>query len=188
MNHPSCEGSSLGRRTMACVAAMALAAGILLPGAASAKGREDGEVRVVLGGNVPGPAANGLGPGCNIIPPLASTGTKVDISQFPPADSLTDPELAGPVQLLKSGKFDIPIEALTGINVPSGNPRGTITLPLFKGAVKTPSRPKPPCYIILYPVNQNDATRLDVNFSTKLPNAADAARPATLQADGALRF
>jgi hypothetical protein len=55
-------------------------------------------------------------PGCNIIPPLASIGTKVDISQFPPPDSLTDPELAGPVQLLKSGKFDIPIEQLTGVN------------------------------------------------------------------------
>jgi len=176
MNHPSCEGSSLGRRTMACVSAMALATGILLPGAASAQGRQDGEGRVVLAGNGPGPAANGPGPGCNIIPPLASTGTKVDISQFPPADSLTDPELAGPVQLLKSGKFDIPIEALTGINVPSGNPRGTITLPLFKGAVKTPSGPKPAWYIILDAGNQDEATRLGVNFSKKLPNAGDAAR------------
>ncbi len=169
MNHPSCEGSSLGRRTMACVSAMALATGILLPGAASAQGRQEGEGRgegrVVLAGNGPGPAANGPGPGCNIIPPLASTGTKVDISQFPPADSLTDPELAGPVQLLKSGKFDIPIEALTGINVPSDNPRGTITLPLFKGAVKTPSGPKPAWYIILDAGNQDEATRLGVNFS-----------------------
>src|SRR5712691_2474495 len=192
MNHPSCEGSSLGRRTMACVSAMALATGILLPGAASAQGRQEGEGRgegrVVLAGNGPGPAANGPGPGCNIIPPLASTGTKVDISQFPPADSLTDPELAGPVQLLKSGKFDIPIEALTGINVPSGNPRGTITLPLFKGAVKTPAGPQPAWYIILDAGNQDEATRLGVNFSKKLPNAGDAARPATRQADGTFFF
>jgi len=192
MNHPSCKGSSLGRRTMACVSAMALATGILLPGAASAQGRQEGEGRgegrVVLAGNGPGPAANGPGPGCNIIPPLASTGTKVDISQFPPADSLTDPELAGPVQLLKSGKFDIPIEALTGINFPSGNPRGTITLPLFKGAVKTPSGPKPAWYIILDAGNQDEATRLGVNFSKKLPNAGDAARPATRQADGTFLF
>lgn len=85
-------------------------------------------------GNGPGPAANGPGPGCNIIPPVASIGTKVDISQFPPADSLTNPDLAGPVQLLKSGKFDIPIEELTTLNVPPGTPRGTITLPLYKGA------------------------------------------------------
>src|SRR6266849_232128 len=188
MNYPSCEGSSLGRRTMACVSAIALATGILLPGAASAQGRQEGEGRVVLVGNGPGPAANGPGPGCNIIPPLASTGTKVDISQFPPADSLTDPELAGPVQLLKSGKFDIPIEALTGINVPSGNPRGTITLPLFKGAVKTPSGPKPAWYIILDAGNQDEATRLGVNFSKKLPNAGDAARTATRQADGTFLF
>src|SRR5216684_9400477 len=190
MNHPSCEGSSLGRRTMACVSAMALATGILLPGAASARGRQEGggEGRVVLAGNGPGPAANGPGPGCNIIPPLASTGTKVDISQFPPADSLTDPELAGPVQLLKSGKFDIPIEALTGINVPSGNPRGTITLPLYKGAVNTPFGLKPMWYIILDAGDQAEAERLGVNFSKKLPNAGDAARPATRQADGTFLF
>jgi len=56
---------------------------------------------LLLQGNGPGPAANEAGPGCNIIPPLASIGTKVNIRQFPPADSLTDPELAGPVQLLK---------------------------------------------------------------------------------------
>ncbi len=59
------------------------------------------EEHLLRGGNGPGPAANGPGPGCNLIPPLASTGTKVDISQFPPPDSLTDPELAGPVQLLR---------------------------------------------------------------------------------------
>src|SRR5258708_11020663 len=56
-------------------------------------------------GNGPGPAANGTGPGCNIIPPLASIGTKVDISQFPPAHSPTNPPLAGPSPFLKSRKF-----------------------------------------------------------------------------------
>jgi hypothetical protein len=141
-----------------------------------------------VAGNGPGPAANGPGPGCNIIPPLASTGTKVDISQFPPADSLTDPELAGPVQLLKSGKFDIPIAALTSINVPAGTPRGTITLPLFKGAVNMPSGLKPAWYIILDAGDQAEADRLGVNFSRKLHNAGDAARPATLRADGTFLF
>ncbi len=77
---------------------------------------------LLLQGNGPGPAANEAGPGCNIIPPLASIGTKVNIKQFPPADSLTDAELAGPVQLLKSGKFDIPIEKLIKVNVPPGTP------------------------------------------------------------------
>jgi hypothetical protein len=139
-------------------------------------------------GNGPGPAANGPGPGCNLIPPLASIGTKVDISQFPPPDSLTDPELAGPVQLLRSGKFDLPIEQLTGVNVPNGKPRGTITLPLFKGAVNTPSGLKPAWYIILDAGNQAEAERLGVNFSKKLPNAGSAARPATRRSDGTFLF
>jgi hypothetical protein len=139
-------------------------------------------------GNGPGPAANGPGPGCNLIPPEASTGTKVDISQFPPPDSLTDPELAGPVQLLRSGKFDLPIEQLTAVNVPKGKPRGTITLPLFKGAVNTPSGLKPAWYIILDAGNQAEAERLGVNFSKKLPNAGSAARPATRRSDGTFLF
>ena len=151
----------------------------------AATAAEDGPVRA---GNGPGPAANGPGPGCNIIPPLASIGTKVDISQFPPPDSLTNPDLAGPVQLLRSGKFDIPIESLTGVNIPSGTLRGTVTLPLFKGAVKTPSGLKPAWYIILDAGNQAEAERLGVNFSKKLPNAGDAARPATRQADGTFLF
>src|SRR5229473_4881042 len=141
-------------------------------------------------GNGPGPAANGPGPGCNLIPPEASTGTKVDISQFPPPDSLTDPELAGPVQLLRSGKFDLPIEQLTGVNVPAGTPRGTVTLPLFKGAVKTASGLKPAWYVVLDAGNQGEADRLGVNFSKKLrvENVGAAARPATLRADGTFLF
>jgi hypothetical protein len=139
-------------------------------------------------GNGPGPAANGPGPGCNVIPPLASIGTKVDITEFPPPDSLTDPELAGPVQLLRSGKFDLPIEQLTGVNVPAGTPRGTITLPLFKGAVKTTSGLKPAWYVILDAGDQGEADRLGVNFSKKLHNGAAAARPATIRADGTFLF
>jgi hypothetical protein len=139
-------------------------------------------------GNGPGPAANGPGPGCNVIPPLASIGTKVDITEFPPPDSLTDPELAGPVQLLRSGKFDLPIEQLTGVNVPAGTPRGTITLPLFKGAVKTASGLKPAWYVILDAGDQGEADRLGVNFSKKLHNGAAAARPATIRADGTFLF
>ncbi|SRR6266849_589131 len=151
-------------------------------------GQDEGRSGLLRAGNGPGPAANGPGPGCNVIPPLASIGTIVDISQFPPADSLTDPELAGPVQLLKSGKFDLPIEQLTSVDVPAGTPRGTITLPLFKGAVKTPSGLKPMWYIILDVGNQAEADRLGVNFSKKLPNDAVAARPATRRADGTFLF
>ena len=139
-------------------------------------------------GNGPGPAANGPGPGCNVIPPIATIGTVVNISQFPPPDSLTDPELVGPVQFLKSGKFDIPLDQLTSTNVPAGTPRGTITLPLYKGAVKTPSGLKPAWYVILDTGNQTESERLGVNFSKKLPNDAVAARPATRRADGTFLF
>jgi len=173
---------------------VAIAAAITFCSArASAEDRsiqEQVEGRPLRARNGPGPAANGPGPGCNVIPPLASIGTKVDISEFPPPDSLTDPELAGPVQLLRSAEFDIPIASLTHVDVPSGSPRGTITLPLFKGAVKTPSGLKPAWYIILDAGDQTEADRLGVNFSKKLKpgNTGDAARPATLRADGTFLF
>ena len=183
------DGGNLLRKSVACISAMIVASVMLQSGTASAQEREErGNGGLLRAGNGPGPAANGPGPGCNIIPPLASIGTKVDISQFPPADSLTNPDLAGPVQLLKSGKFDIPIEQLTGVNVPAGIPRGTITLPLFKGAVNTPSGLKPAWYIILDAGDQAEAERLGVNFSKKLHNAGDAARTATRRADGTFLF
>ena len=149
-------------------------------------GHEEG--RFLRAGNGPGPGPNGPGPGCNVIPPLASTGTKVDISEFPPPDSLIDPELAGPVQLLRSGTFDIPIESLTTVNIGANSPRGTITLPLFKGAVKTPAGVKPAWYVILDAGDQGEADRLGVNFSKKLHNAVAAARPATIRSDGTFLF
>jgi hypothetical protein len=188
MNYLSCNLRHRLRRNMACLSVMA-AAITFFPAVASAQGRqEQQEGGLLRAGNGPGPAANGPGPGCNIIPPLASIGTKVDISQFPPPDSLTDPELAGPVQLLKSGKFDIPIEQLTKINVPAGTLRGTITLPLFKGAVKTSFGLKPAWYIILDAGDPAEAERLGVNFSKKLHNAGDAARSATRRPDGTFLF
>ena len=183
--------SRLWKRANAVVIAATAAVIMFSSAAAFAADRDrqdEGEGRLLRAGNGPGPAANGPGPGCNIIPPLASIGTKVDISQFPPPDSLIDPELAGPVQLLKSGKFDIPIEQLTTVNVPAGTPRGTITLPLYKGAVKTPFGLKPAWYIILDAGDQAEADRLGVNFSKKLHNAGDAARPATRRSDGTFLF
>jgi hypothetical protein len=65
---------------------------------------------------------------------------------------------------------------------------GTVTLPLYKGAVKTPFGLKPAWYVILDAGNPQEADRLGVNFSKKLPNAGDAARPATLRADGTFLF
>jgi hypothetical protein len=171
------------------VLAVATAMAIGFFGAAvSAADNESEDHGLLRAGNGPGPAANAAGPGCNIIPPVATIGTRVDIAQFPPPDSFTDPDLAGPVQLLKSGKFDIPIDQLTSVNVPPDDPRGTITLPLFKGAVKTPTGEKPMWYIILDAGNQAEAERLGVNFSKKLPNVGNEARPATIRADGTFLF
>jgi hypothetical protein len=155
---------------------------------ADLKAQELGQSKRVRAEDGPGPGPNGPGPGCNVIPPLASTGTKVDISEFPPADSLTDPELAGPVQLLRSGTFDIPIQALTAVNIGANTPRGTITLPLFKGAVNTPSGLRPAWYVILDAGDQGEADRLGVNFSKKLHNATAAARAATIRPDGTFLF
>src|SRR6266404_5341471 len=193
MNTHQHKGNSANMTRLSKWASLAViatgAAVTLFSAAASAADRHENEGdRATQAGNGPGPAANGPGPGCNVIPPEASIGTRVDISEFPPPDSLTDPELAGPVQLLRSGKFDLPIEQLTGVNIPNGKPRGTITLPLFKGAVNTPSGLKPAWYIILDAGNQAEAERLGVNFSKKLPNAGSAARPATRRADGTFLF
>ncbi len=179
---------SLLQRTITCISAIAVATTMLLPSAASAQDREQGEEALRIAGNGPGPGANGPGPGCNVMPPIATIGTKVDISQFPPPDSLTNPALAGPVQLLRSGKFDIPIESLTTVDIPSDNPRGTVTLPLYKGVVNTSSGRKPAWYIILDAGDQAEAERLGVNFSKKLRNAGDAARNATRQPDGTFLF
>ncbi len=138
--------------------------------------------------NGPGPGPLGPGPGCNLVPPLASVGTVVDISEFPPPDSVAeDRRLAGPVQLLRSGKFDIPIETLTRADLPA-NARGTVTLPLYKGTVQTPAGLRPAWYIIVDASTQEEADRLGVNFAEKLGNAGDAARPATLQSDGTFLF
>src|SRR5919106_183847 len=140
----------------------------------------------VAGG--PGPGPLGPGPGCNLIPAIASVGTVVDISEFPPPESVTtDPRLAGPVQLLRSGKFDIDIETLTRADIPR-RARGTVTLPLYKGAVNTPAGLRPAWYIILDASTEDEAERLGVNFAEKLRNAGGAARPATLQADGTFLF
>jgi hypothetical protein len=86
------------------------AANTLFSGAGSAapEQHEDGLTRTQNG---PGPRPLGPGPGCNLVPPIASVGTVADITEFPPPDSVAvDPRLQGPVQLLRSGQIGIPIE------------------------------------------------------------------------------
>src|SRR5260370_33316109 len=87
------------KRASAALIAATAAAITFFPVAATAAGgerQEQEEGGLLRAGNGPGPGANGPGPGCNIIPALASIGTKLDSPQVPPADLTTNPEPARP--------------------------------------------------------------------------------------------
>src|SRR5260370_8563970 len=90
------DGGNLLRKSVACISAMIVASAILQSGIASAQEREErGNGGLFRAGKGPGPAGNGPGPGCQIIPPLASIGTKVDISQIPPPHPPPPPQVRG---------------------------------------------------------------------------------------------
>ena len=115
----------------------------------------------VVDGPGGGPRAND-GPGCNLFPASAATGTRVPLSYFGPPPSETNQSLVGPVQELKSGQLD-------AIN-------GRITLPLYKGYI---TGTKIPVWYILTDVSdQGQAANLGLNFSAKLEFAGIGARTA----------
>src|ERR1700751_403781 len=120
----------------------------------------------------PGPGPIGPGPGCNLFPAPPSVGASVPLTYFGPPPSETNPSLVGPVQLLKSGTVDAT--------------RGTITLPLYLGHMK--GSKKNVWYILTDVDDPNVAAELGLNFSAKLTFASNAARTATLAADGTLVF
>lgn len=120
----------------------------------------------------PGPGPIGPGPGCNLLPAPPSVGATVPLSYFGPSPSETNPSLVGPVQLLKSGTVDAA--------------HGTITLPLYLGHMKGSG--KNVWYILTDVDDPNVAAELGLNFSAKLTFASNAARTATLAADGTLVF
>jgi len=120
----------------------------------------------------PGPGPIGPGPGCNLLPAPPSVGATVPLTYFGPSPSETNPSLVGPVQLLKSGTIDAA--------------HGTITLPLYLGHMK--GNNKNVWYILTDVDDPNVAAELGLNFSAKLTFASNAARIATLAADGTLVF
>ena len=120
----------------------------------------------------PGPGPIGPGPGCNLFPAPPSVGANVPLTYFGPSPSETNPSLVGPVQLLKSGTVDAA--------------HGTITLPLYLGHMK--GNKKNVWYILTDVDDPNVAAELGLNFSAKLTFASNAARKATLSADGTLVF
>lgn len=120
----------------------------------------------------PGPGPRGSGPGCDLFPAPASTGTAVGLSYFGPPPSTVNPSLVGPVQLLNTGQVD----ALNG----------TITLPLYKGTLK--GTKKNIWYILTDVSDQGIANELGLNFSAKLGFAENAARTGTLDLNGNIVF
>ena len=120
----------------------------------------------------PGPGPRGSGPGCDLFPAPASTGTAVGLSYFGPPPSTVNPSLVGPVQLLNTGQVD----ALNG----------TITLPLYKGTLK--GTKKNIWYILTDVSDQGIANELGLNFSAKLGFAENAARTGTLDVNGNVVF
>ncbi len=123
-------------------------------------------------GDGPSPGPFGPGPGCNLFPAAASTGTTVGLSYFGPPPSSTNPSLVGPYQLLQSGQVD--------------QKNGTITLPLYEGY--TAKGHVPVWYILTDVDDQNVASFLGINFSTKLTTAAPGARTANFNSNGELIF
>src|SRR6201998_2351684 len=115
--------------------------------------------------NVDGPGGgprDNNGPGCNLFPASAATGTRVPLSYFGPPPSETNPSLVGPEQELKSGQLD-------AIN-------GRITLPLYEGYITGSNIPV--WYILTDVSDQGQAASLGLNFSAKLEFAGIGARTA----------
>jgi hypothetical protein len=138
----------------------------------SSSASESGNSNTFNSDQGPGPGPIGPGPGCNLLPAPPSIGATVPLTYFGPSPSETNPSLVGPVQLLKSGTVDAA--------------RGTITLPLYLGHMK--GSKKNVWYILTDVDDPNVAAELGLNFSAKLTFASNAARTATLAADGTLVF
>jgi hypothetical protein len=163
------------------------------PGPAGATG-DAGAVDPTAAGSDPRTAANCKAtppahkpgtskPGDEITPAPPSIGADIPVTYFGPAPSSVNPRLVGPVTLLKSGPIDFTA--------------GTITLPLYRGTVK--STGKPIWYVLTDTSDHGNADALGLNFSAKLAYVAgsfldslgvshDVARTATLAPDGTLAF
>ena len=102
----------------------------------------------------------------DVAPAPPSIGADVPLTYFGPPPSEVKRELVGPYQELKSGKVDLNA--------------GTITLPLYQGAMKSGQLV---WYIVTDTDDKENADALGLNFSPKLTYAdtGRAVRKATLQ-------
>lgn len=94
----------------------------------------------------------GSRPTDEITPPPPSIGADVPATYFGPAPSSVNPNLVGPLTLLKSGPIDFDA--------------GTITLPLYKGVVQATHETI--YYVLTDTSDPSIAAELGLNFSSKL--------------------
>jgi hypothetical protein len=106
-------------------------------------------------------------------PAPPSIGADIPLSYFGPTPSQVDPQLVGPVQLLKAGRVDQ--QALT------------VELPLYEGRTENDQTV---WYVLTDTTDEGNAEALGLNFSPKLnyANRAGSARTARLEADSTLTF
>ena len=104
-------------------------------------------------------------PSEEVQPAPAAIGADVPVTYFGPAPSSVQRELVGDYQTLKSGKIDVE--------------KGTITLPLYEGAMKNGQTV---WYIVTDTDDKGNADALGLNYSSKLTYAevGRAVRKATL--------
>jgi hypothetical protein len=108
-----------------------------------------------------------------IAPAPPSIGADVPLTYFGPAPSSVKRELVGPYQELKAGKVDLD--------------KGTITLPLYEGALKSGEIV---WYIVTDTDDKGNADALGLNYSSKLTfsEVGRAVRKATLDSKFKLVF
>jgi hypothetical protein len=113
------------------------------------------------------------GPGCKIDPTAPSVGADIPLTYFGPPPNTVDKRLVGPLQLLNAGTLD--------------KGAGTITLPLYQGAMKDG---RLVWYILTDTTDQGNADALGLNYAPKLNYAATGrgVRTATLTKGGILIF
>jgi hypothetical protein len=118
----------------------------------------------------PGMGPFGPGPGCNFFPTNMSS---ISLSYFghPPKGNSS---FSGPLQLLTSGTIDLAA--------------GSITLPLYRGQVKTMMGTETAWYILTDVSDAPTAEYLGINFSPKLAFAGATARTANYDNNGNLVF
>ncbi|MDX1614856.1 MAG: hypothetical protein R3300_11140 [Candidatus Promineifilaceae bacterium] len=87
----------------------------------------------------------------DVAPAPPSIGADIPLTYFGPSPSQVQRELIGPFQLLKSGEVDLDA--------------GTITLPLYEGALKSG---EPVWYVLTDTTDKGNAEALGLNWSPKL--------------------